>query len=32
MPRLKWYRFGIEIARGRLIVNFWRWSWSFGQS
>lgn len=30
MKRMRWYRFGIELATGsgnRLLVHFWRWTW-----
>lgn len=32
-PRLRWIRFGIEIATGdrvKVVINFWRWSRTFG--
>lgn len=30
MAKKRWYRFGIECAKGVLIVHFWRWTWSRG--
>lgn len=29
--RKRWYRFGIEYATGKLLVHFWRWTFTFGQ-
>lgn len=31
-PRLKWYRLGVEVARGPVVVlHLWRWTWTFGR-
>lgn len=31
--RLRWYRLGIEVGRGKglkILIHFWRWTWQLG--